>query len=809
MKQVNEISRLRSRWFFAAALLLLPAGFAFGQAAELTQTVRGVVLDADSKAPLPGVTVLVLEQVPTLGATTNADGVFVLKKVPVGRVALQLSFVGYQTKTLPNTVVYSGKETFVEVQLSEAATEISEVVISAFETPGEPLNEMALVSARSISTEEINRLTASFNDPALITANFAGVATSGDGGNDIIVRGNSPKYLQWRLEGMPITNPNHFADLNSVLGTTSALNANLLTTSDFYTGAFPAEYGNALSGVYDVRLRNGNAEKFEGIAGLGLLGTELTVEGPFKKGGKSSYLMNYRYSTASILNDAGLLEVEGKPKFQDAAFKFNFPTKTLGTFSLYGLGGHSTLQFEDATREDWNVPGNAEMREDVLADYDKTSYLGNLGLNHTLSIGSGFLRTSLQYSIEGLGDEVFVREDSLSAGIQSFDSEGRRSTWRIASQFHQKINTKNTLQAGLSYHLFQQDFQQLQRSELDADFTESLNFDEQIGNIRGFVNWKYRPTEALTLVAGIQSQRVMYNGKQSLEPRLSARWEASPKSTFSLGYGLHSSMERVHHYFANVTQTDGSITQPNKDLDLLKAHHWVLGYDHHFTKQLTAKVEVYYQHLYNLPVENRMGSHFSTINEGDELEYYELVNEGKGTNYGIELTVQRSFANHYYLLANASVYESTFEGLDGVQRNTRFNGNYLLNLIGGKEFTHLGKNQNKTIGVNGRLLMSGGLRIIPLLRDETGAVAVEPQANQFWDYSRAYQNRLDKLYQFTISANYKVERKNTTHELFLNLENITNNKGRLTEFYDTTTPEKVGYTTQFGLLPNLMYRVYF
>ena len=807
MKQVNQFFKLLGMVLFTVNVWFLPAGLAQGQLTELTQTVRGVVRDTDSKAPLPGVTVLVLEQANTLGATTNTEGIFVLKNVPVGRVTLQLSFVGYQTKTLPNTVVYSGKETFVEAQLSETATELSEVVVSAFATPGEPLNEMALVSARSISTEEINRLTASFNDPALITANFAGVATSGDGGNDIIVRGNSPKYLQWRLEGMPIANPNHFADLNSVMGTTSALNANLLSTSDFYTGAFPAEYGNALSGVYDVCLRNGNAEKFEGIAGLGLLGTELTVEGPFKKGGKSSYLANYRYSTASILNYAGLLEVEGKPKFQDAAFKFNFPTQKIGTFSLYGLGGHSTLQFEDADRQDWNVPGNAEMREELLVDYDKTTYLGNLGLNHTLSVGSGFLRTSLQYSIQGLQDDVFIREDSLAAGIQSFDSEGNRSTWRLATQFHQKINTKNTLQVGLSYHLFQEDFKQLQRSNLDVEFTENLNFDEEIGNIRGFVNWKFRPSEALTLVAGIQSQRVMYNGKQSFEPRLSARWQVSPQSTFSIGYGLHSSMERVHHYFANIEQADGSITQPNTNLDLLKAHHFVLGYDHRFTERLTAKVEVYYQHLFNLPVENRLGSHFSTINEGDELAYYDLLNEGKGTNYGLELTLQRSFSNQYYFLANASVYESTFKGMDGVQRNTRFNGNYLLNLIGGKEFTRLGK--NKTIGVNARLLMSGGLRIIPLLRDETGVVSVEPQTSQFWDYSRAYQNRLDNLYQFTISANYKVERKNTTHELFLNLENITNNKGRLTEFYDATAADNVGHTTQFGLLPNLMYRVYF
>ena len=263
-----------------------------------TQMVRGAVLDADSKAPLTGVNVILQDSEPLIGAVTGPDGEFRLLNVPVGRIGLNLSYLGYQPRSIPNVVVNAGKETVLRLELAEAATDLGEVVVTASQSRGEPLHEMALISARSISMEEMNRLAASFNDPALIPSNFAGVATSGDGGNDIIVRGNSPKYLQWRLEGVPITNPNHFAGQNAVLGATSALNANLLATSDFYTGAFPAEFGNALSGVYDIRLRNGNNEQFEGIAGIGLLGTELTLEGPLKQGYGGSFLANYRYSTA-------------------------------------------------------------------------------------------------------------------------------------------------------------------------------------------------------------------------------------------------------------------------------------------------------------------------------------------------------------------------------------------------------------------------------------------------------------------------------------------------------------------------------
>ena len=237
-------------------------------------------------------------KVALIGAVTGPDGEFRLPDVAVGRIGINLSYLGYQPRTIPNVVVNAGKETVLRLELVEVAIGLDEVVVRASQSRGAPLNEMAQISARSISMEEMTRLSASFNDPALITSNFAGVTNTGDGGNDIIVRGNSPKYLQWRLEGVPITNPNHFADQNAVQGATSALNANLLATSDFYTGAFPAEFGNALSGVYDIRLRNGNNEQFEGIAGIGLLGTELTLEGPLKQGYGGSFLANYRYSTA-------------------------------------------------------------------------------------------------------------------------------------------------------------------------------------------------------------------------------------------------------------------------------------------------------------------------------------------------------------------------------------------------------------------------------------------------------------------------------------------------------------------------------
>jgi hypothetical protein len=268
-------------------------------------------------------------------------------------------------------------------------------------------------------------------------------------------------------------------------------------------------------------------------------------------------------------------------------------------------------------------------------------------------------------------------------------------------------------------------------------------------------------------------------------------------------------MERVHNYFTKVLQTDGSITEPNKDLDLLKADHFVLGYEKRFSDKLMAKLEFYYQNLYNLPVENKDSSYYSTINEGIDYRYVALVNKGIGKNYGVEVTVERFFDNNYYFLINGSLFESKYKTLENVWRNTRYNNNYLINILCGKEFKNLGKKHNQTLAINAKVFFEGGQRSIPLLRDAQGNIAVDPANNKYWDYKNAYNNKLDNIFQINLSLSYKFNRLKATHEIFLDLMNITDNKSRMSEYYDENKPNKIGYLTAFGFFPNLMYRIYF
>ncbi|MEQ8880216.1 MAG: TonB-dependent receptor, partial [Cyclobacteriaceae bacterium] len=699
----------------------------------LRQTIRGQVIDEDSKLPLIGVTVMIEDSSPPIGATTNNDGDFRIEKVPVGRVNLQLSYIGYEQKVIPNIVVNSAKEVVLKLTLHENATTMSEVTVVAQMDKGTPINDMALVSARSISPEESNRYAGPFNDPTRIMSNYAGIATTQDGSNDIIVRGNSPKYIQWRLEGVQITNPNHFANQSGIgTGGISALNNNLLATSDFYTSAFPAEYGDVLSGVYDIKLRSGNNERFEGVFGVGILGTDITLEGPLKKGYTGSYLVNYRYSTITLMSNLGLVDRSGVTTFQDGAFKIMLPSDKIGTFSIFGLGGYSGFDLENMSGlEAMGSPGHIAQLSTLSKDHSTRSYLFNTGINHSINLSKkSYLNTSVVYSTDGINDHVQARSISPAqaqgSSYKYFDGDVSKSTYRGAVTFHYKINNQHKLQAGFKYAYFSYDyFQRLQKDTVSAQRVLA-DFDEHMSTLRNFISWKFQAFGKLTFITGIHQMNELYNQNRTLEPRFAMSWELNPTIDLTLGYGKHSTMESVHNYFAKVPNDQGIITEPNRNLGLLKADHYTLAIEKRFRSDLKAKLGLYYQWLYDLPVANEDTSYYATINERIDYEYVHLINEGNGKNYGVELTIEKFFNDSYYFLINMSLFQSKYKTLENKWRNTQYNSEYIANILAGKEFLNLGRKDNQALTINLKVFMGGGRKIIPLRRDDQGQLNVDP-----------------------------------------------------------------------------------
>jgi len=412
-------------------------------------------------------------------------------------------------------------------------------------------------------------------------------------------------------------------------------------------------------------------------------------------------------------------------------------------------------------------------------------------------------------TIKVLNDEGEFLHDSVVDRRQNYETRLRRSTYRGAITYSNKLSAKNRIQAGTNYALFSYNNNQNRLEEDGITMFANLDFNENVGTIRNFVSWKHRFNEDITLVTGLHNMNVLLNKKSTLEPRIAVNWDINKTNSVHAGYGSHSSMESIHHYFAKVELDDGTIVEPNKDLGLLKACHFVLGYKKRFTEYLVAKVEVYYQDLYNLPVENIDTSYFATINEGVDFRYVDLVNEGTGKNYGIELTLERFFDNNYYYLVNGSLYNSTYKSLEGIERNTKYNNNFLVNVLIGKEFQDLGKKNNQSLTLNSKIFYGGGQKYIPLLRDADGNVDVDKENNKYWDYEKAYDNSMDNIFQLNLSASYKFNRPKATHEVFIDLINVTDNRGDIYEYYDEGESNSIGHVTQFGFFPNLMYRVYF
>ena len=789
------MKNLKNRITTTLLLLVITVGSFATNTNMQTQTIRGHIIDQDSKAPLVGANIILVNSDPIQGTSSNVDGYFRIDHVHVGRVDLKVTCLGYEEKVIPNILVGSGKEIVLEIELAESLIQLEDVVIIANGHKSEPLNEMAMVSAKAFSVEETKRYAGSFNDPARMVSGYAGVTGDAMGNNDIVVRGNSPKGILWKLDGMDIPNPNHFADEGSTGGPINALNSAMLNNSDFFSGAFAPEYGNAYSGVFDMKLRNGNNEKREYSASIGVIGMEATLEGPFSNSYKGSYLINYRYSSLDLLDQAGIVDYYGVPKYQDIAFKFHLPTKKAGTFQILGFGGISSIFQEDF----------AEENEDSLTrTSDFGADVGFGAMKHIYPVNDKtFITTYVSASGTRNDNEYKKRYDNGNWYVAYYD-EFLNTTLRASTNINTKINAKHRIKAGVIYSDLGYDMLAREDALGSGSFFTELDTDGRAGLVQAYANWKYRISESLTLVSGLHYMHFLLNNSNSIEPRIGLDWRFAPKQSLSFGFGIHSKVESISTYFASVEdETTGEITIPNENLGLSKSIHYVIGYSNRISKNVNVKAEVYYQYLYNLAVENDPNSMFALNNIRGGYTNRDLVNEGTGYNYGLELTLERFFSNNYYFLVTGSLYDSKIKALDGKLRNSRFNGNYATNVLFGKEWKVGKASKNKTLGFNTKVSYIGGHRFNPVDLDESIA-----KGYTVYDESDYYGKRADDIFIMNLAVTYRRNREKTTHELKLDFQNATNNKAFVMEYYDDFSQEvEKGY--QLPIFPTIIYTIQF
>ena len=769
-----------------------------------TQTVRGKVVDQDSKLPLIGVNIIVPGTSPLLGTSTDENGRFVIPRVPVGRITFQVSYIGYEPLVLSDVLVTSGKELVLDLELEESVIQTEEVVVVAEELDGLAVNEMAAVSARSFSVEQTQRFAASLSDPARMALNFAGVSGGGDDLlNEIVIRGNSPKGILWRLEGIEIPNPNHFGEEGASGGGVSMLSSSTMSRSDFFTGAFPAEYGNATSGVFDLYLRNGNLSRREHTIQVGVLGVETSIEGPFSPQYNGSYLINYRYSTLGILNNLNVLPQESI-QYQDVSFKFSLPTKKAGQFTIFGLGGDAQDIYGSAVRDSTQWTSF----EDAI-DGEFAPRMGIVGASNLLLLSD---KTYLKTIVAAMGEQrkdneiLLVARDNYSP-LVIFEQDTRNWAFRGSVQLNHKFNARHNLRIGvtasrLGFNLINRDRDQI----TDGQFGPLVTFLEQEGTtelIQGQFQYKYRPSSTVTVIPGVHYMYYGLTDVHSIEPRLGVTWKTSESGTLSLGVGLHTRPEPVAIYGLNRT-VNGEVVQPHKELDLMKAWHYVAGYDHYFPSKTRLKIEAYYQYLQDVPVSSDPAIPiYSTLNAESiwplVFNNLILVNEGSGENYGVELTLEKYLENGFYYLFTGSLYDARYTPLNGESYHSRYAGNYTANVLAGKEFN---LKKSRLFGLDLRFILAGGNRFTPLDPSRSLELGFPVE-----DLNRPYTKQIDAYYRIDLGVSYTINKSALTHMIRFDVQNVTGRENVQGFDYNQNFEQVAFYHA--GLIPVLSYRVTF
>ena len=769
----------------------------------IAKEISGKVTDAEDQSPIIGAHVILKNSSPVLGGITDINGEFSIAMPQQEELVLQVSYVGYKKKEI--SLSFS-VDLMDKVSIHLEADMLEDIIITASSDP-EPINEFAEVSSKFISMKEADKMPGGFNDIGRMAQNFSGVQKSDDASNEIVVRGNNPGSVLWRIEGIDVPNPNHFAELGTSGGPLSLLNTNTIQDSDFYTGAFPAEYGNATGAAFDIRLKNGNKERIRYMGQLGFNGIEAMAEGPIKRGSDATFFINYRNSNLTLIEKMNLIDFDvhlGVPTFNDLAFKANIPTGKFGQFSVFGITGKSDVSTEASRiiRKE-NATEEAKLKaKDEGKDEHYGSLSGIYGLKHQYLLNE---KTWIESSLSYTRSDAYVNIDTLDKSYdphRQYEQSFLENRFAIRSKLNHRINDQQLLSTGFAYtHLLYNFEQSMFFPDLNA-FGKIAEEDGNAALIQSFLQYKYQTKDKkLSVSPGLHYQHFAYNNTFAIEPRLSVAYHLNDAHNLTLGLGKHSQLLPINVYFQHAAAQETS-THSHK-LDLQKSMHYVLGHQWMINDKFNLNSEIYYQSLYNIPVSYGVFNSWSMVNginsEFNGNQPLSLVDEGLGRNYGLDISMEYADDRGWHGMINTSLFQSKYTGSDGIWRNTTWNGNYLLNAIIGKNL-ELGKHQ---LNFNLKTNWTGGRRYTPIDLE-----ASREQGRTVRHEDKAFSVSYPDYFKMDFRVGYLIPAGKTKHEIALDFQNITNRKN---VFYQTYSPssKKIKTVHQLEFFPVFQYRIFF
>ena len=694
--------------------------------------------------------------------------------------------LGYQTKSVAEIEVNTGVPRWQVFQLTPSQERLTEIVVKA---ESRARAAEAVNSIYTLTVEETFRFPGTFYDPARLATHYAGVINENDQANNLVIRGNSPNGLGWYLEGVEIVNPNHLSNAGTINdrssqsgGGVNILSAQMLDNSTFLTGAFPAYYGNAISGIFDMRLRDGASDQMHFTGQIGLLGIDAALEGPLKKKKDDSFLFNYRYSTIGLLSKLGVDLGDEAITFQDLSFRLKWNLKNGGNLSFFGIGGVSENIFEApelTLREQFKDEQNIDFESRMAATGLRFE---NDHWEHVVAYSGYHHRRTSELSNMFLQFDPFENDETTEQ--------------RIGIHSRRKIQLKRGGLAQLGIRANYLDYSILNdygQPQPEIHQNEADGFLVQLyGDIHKILTRNFK------IQGGVHLTTFTLNNSTAVEPRLGLSYQASSRSQFGFSYGLHSRIVSPQALLVA-----NRIGRDNTDLKFIRSHHFVLSHNFRVSNYSKLTTELYYQSLFNLPIAPGSNRSLSPINTIDFINAENLVSEGTGTNAGIEISYQQYFTKTTYLLLNGTIYDSKYIGADGIKRNTRYNGQHGFNLTGGKEFTWQKNNKIKTVGLNLRGTFFGGFWESPI--DIAQSVF---SYRTVYDEPQAFTRQLPDFQKIDFRIYYKRVKPKYTSILGLDILNATDRQNVAYHYFDLKTNE---VTTKYhlGILPNLSYRIEF
>ncbi len=765
------------RYLFLSLFFILLSFHLFAQ----TQTIRGRVTEQFFEKQIESVNIILLPD--NQGISTDKNGLYRIENVKTVRHQLKISAVGYETVLLSEVLVESGKELVLDIKLRTGNIEIPEIVISADQNT----RTLAPIS-QLITIEQVLRYPATFNDPARLAASLAGVAGDNDAANHISIRGNSPHSMSWRIENAEIVNPNHLSNAGTAAdlpvlngGGVNVLSAQMLGTTQFFSGAMPAGYGNSTSGLFDMRLRNGNNEKYEGVVQLGLIGLEAALEGPISKQKGSSFLMNYRYSTVGLLSKMGVPLGDEVTDFQDFAATLNFPTQKSGNFKVFGIVGNSNNYHAPLEKSLWKDDKDSK-------DIAFGAYMGIVGVKHNLNISKNlFCTTTLAYS----GNRSYRDEADFFPNVLPNNIAYSTQKVSVNTNFAQTISTRQSLHFGAQMTYTDQRYRYHNIVSIQEIKTQNTL-------LQPYFSVESRWTPHFQTSMGLQFTNYFTANQQfyNPEPRLSAQYRLAANQKIALSLAAQSKTMPLAQDNLGITGTGSQ-----RGFGLLKSYNADIKYTYTTTSGHQWEANPFFQYLTDAPFDYNGDSFLNFYDKSLLfLNGINIAKNGTGKNYGLALQVRKYLDNNYYYLLNATLLKSTYTAENGTNYNTRWNRPYLFNATTGKEWT-FNKKLTHILGVNLHAVTMAGA-----LTNTVNEAQSKANKTTIYDYKNPYNIRLQDYFRTDMRIYWKRNRTRYNSMLSLDIQNATNRLNEQYLYYEQRA-QKTTIKTQLGLLPILSYRV--